>query len=185
MKIRHAFVALAFLAAAATSFSAKPESAGPDPDAMLKSLYKAHDAQQGPFFNKDNRKLINQYFTRELTGLIMKDAKQAKDEIGALDFDPLYDSQDPQITNFKVGKVNWGGILKREDDEPEEGLAVVDVTFKDGGKTRRIGFRFHQTAKKTWKIADINYPNGRSIVGILRGDGAGPNGGNVAKADPE
>ncbi len=183
MKIRHAFAATAFLAAAAFSFAAKPESAGPDPDAILRSLYKAHDAQEGPFFNKENRKLLNQYFTRELAGLIMKDAKESGGEVGALEFDPLYESQDPQVTNFKVGKVSWGGILKRGDDEPEEGLAVVDVTFKDSGKTRRIGFRFHQTAKKTWKIADINYSDGRTIVGILRGDGAGPR--NSAGDDPE
>lgn len=183
MNIRRTFTAVAFLAAAALSFAAKPETAGPDPDAILRNLYKAHDAQQGPFFNKENRKVLSQYFTRELTALIMKDAKQAGGEVGALEFDPLYESQDPQITNFKVGKVSWGGIVKREDDEPEEGLAVVDVTFKDSGKPQRIGFRFHQTAKKTWKIADINYTDGRTIVGILKGDGSGPD--SSGKPDPE
>ena len=185
VNIRPAFVTLLLFATALISFAAKPAFTGPDPDAILKNLYKTHDAQKGPFFNKESRTVLEQYFTKELAGLIVKDAIAAKGEVGALEFDPLYESQDPQITNFKVGEVKWGGILKDKGDEPEEGLAVVEVTFKDSGKARRIGFRFTQNAQKTWKIADINYSDGRSIVGILRGDGAGPNGGKATGAKPK
>ena len=170
-------------ATALISFAAKPASTGPDPDLILKNLYKAHDAQKGPFFDEENRTVLEQYFTKELAGLILKDAVAAKGEVGALDFDPLYESQDPQITNFKVGEVKWGGILKHKGNEPEEGLAVVEVTFKDSGEARRIGFRFQQNAQKAWKIADINYSDGRSIVGILRGDA--PNDGKGIDAKPK
>ena len=162
---------------AATAFGAKPESTGPDPDVILKSLYKEHEAQKGPFADTKNRAVLARYFTDELVGLIIKDAVASDGEVGAIEFDPLYESQDPVITNFKVGKVNWGGILKRDGDEPEDGLAVVEVTFKDSGKSRSIGFRFHQDAKKAWKIADINYSDGSTMVGLLRGDGAGPESG--------
>ncbi len=179
------FVVSLLCASTLLSLAAKPESTGPDPDVMLRDLYKAHAAEKGPFFNRENRAVMGQYLTKELSNLLAKDVEDAKGEVGALEFDALYESQDPVITGLKVGKVNWGGIVKHEGDEPEDGLAVVEVTFKDSGKPRSLGFRFAQDAKKAWKISDINYSDGRSLVGILRGDGAGPNGGNAASPEAE
>ena len=168
MNIRTIPIALALLATITFSFAAKPESTGPDPDAILKNLYKAHAAQKGPFDNKENLKVLQQYFTKELAALIRKDAIESKGEVGAYGFDPLYDSQDPEIKNFKIGEVHWGGILKRKDDEPEDGLAVVVVTFTDNGKPRTIPFRFEQQTDKSWKIADINYAGGNSLAELIR-----------------
>ncbi|MDQ6810183.1 MAG: YbjP/YqhG family protein [Verrucomicrobiota bacterium] len=184
MNFRCDLFAVILLSATAICLGARPPSTGPDPDAILKSLYKTHDAQKGPFFNKEDRGALEQYFTKELSSLIIKDAIASKGEVGALEFDPLYESQDPQITKFKIGEVHWGGIVKHVGDEREDGLAVVEVSFRDSGKPHAITFRFHQNAKKAWKIADINYSDGRSIVGILRGDGLGPNGGNAAPPEP-
>ena len=168
MNIRTISIALALLATITLGFAAKPESTGPDPDAILKNLYKAHAAQKGPFDDKENLKALGQYFTKELAALIRKDAIESKGEVGAYGFDPLYESQDPEIKNFKIGKVQWGGILKREDDEPEDGLAVVVVTFTDNGKRRTMPFRFQQQADKSWKIADINYSDGSTLAGLIR-----------------
>ena len=141
-----------------------------DPDAVVKSLYKTHDASKGPFFQKENRAILDKYFTKETADLIWKDAVEANGEVGALDFDPLYNSQDPQITSFKIGETHLGGILKHEGDEPKEGLAVLEVTFKDSGKSVNIGFQLNQDASKAWKITDIHYPDGRSLSAILRGE---------------
>ena len=185
MNIRHASAAALLFVTALISFAAKPVSTGPDPDAILKSLYKAHDAEKGPFFDKENRIVLEQYFTKELASLIKKDAVAAQGEVGAIEFDPLYESQDPRIKKFKVGEVHWGGILKHEGDDPEDGLAVVEVTFENSGSPQSIVFRFQQNLQKAWKISDINYSDGRSIVGILRGDGLGPNGGNASEPDSE
>jgi len=149
---------------------APSQAKGPDPGAIVKSLYKAHDAQKGPFSQTKNRELVDQYFAKETADLLWKNAVAAAGEIGALDFDPLYGSQDPQITAFKVGKINFGGNVKHEGDEPEEGLAVLDVTFKDSGKSVRIGFQLNQDTSKAWKITDIHYPDGRSLSTILRGN---------------
>lgn len=154
---------------------------GSGPETILQSLYRAHEASKGPFSQTKDRGLVERYFTGETAALIWKDAVAADGEVGALDFDPLYASQDPQVTNFKIGEVQWGGIVKHAGDQPEDGLAVVEVTYKDSGKPRSIGFRFQQNSQKAWKISDINYSDGRTLVGILRGDGAGPNGGNASK----
>lgn len=184
MNLRSALLAVSVLfATALLSVAAKPESTGPDPDAMLRDLYKVHATGKGPFADRTKRAGLEKYFTKELSGLIVKDTVDAKGEMGAIEFDPLYESQDPVITGLKVGEVNWGGMVKHEGDEPEDGLAVVEVTFKDSGKPRRVIYRFQQNAKKGWKISDINYSDGQSIVGLLRGDGAGPNGGNASKLE--
>ena len=162
-----------FLAAFVVSLSCilpSSQAKGPDPDAIVKSLYKAHDAQKGPFSQTNNRDLVDHYFASETAALIWKDAVTANGEVGALDFDPLYGSQDPQITNFKIGETHMGGIVKHEGDEPEEGLAVIEVTFKDSGKEVNIGFQLNQDTNKAWKITDIHYPDGRSLSAILRGN---------------
>ena len=168
MNFRHVFVVLVVLAAASTTFAGKPESSGPDPDMILKNLYRAHDAKKGPFFDRKNRQLAEQYFTKELAAQIVKDATAADGEVGAYDFDPLYASQDPQKKNFKIGQVEWGGLQKRAGDPSTQGSALVRVTFKDGGKQRELRFGFEQQPDKTWRISEIHYPDGTSLLKILR-----------------
>ncbi len=112
MNIRQAFVGILLALATLTAFAGKPESKGTDPDAILRQLYKLHDAHKGPFFDGRNRSLAERYFTKELAALMVKDASRPDDEIGSIDFDPLYDSQDPQVKNFKIGAVQWGAIGK-------------------------------------------------------------------------
>lgn len=162
MKLPFGALIAAFIVAAATDVMAAPEASGPEPDAILRNLYKAHEAEKGPFFDRENRAALEQYFTKELAALILKDAIESQGEVGALEADPLYESQDPRITDLQVGEVKRG----------EGGTATADVVFKDSGTPRRIGFRFETDAKGTWKIADIKYPDGRTIVGILRGGDA-------------
>jgi hypothetical protein len=162
MNIGRAFLAVFLFAAPAVAL-ASPESRGPDPEAIVKNLYKAHDAHKGPFSQTENRGLIDRYFTKELAALIWKDAVTANGEIGALDFDPLHNSQDPQITAFKIAKV------KLRENTKDEAPAALDVTFKDSGKPVTIGFHFEQDPNKAWKIADIHYADGRSLRAILRG----------------
>lgn len=73
------------------------------PNALIKNLYSSQEAGSGPFFQFKNRALVDRYFTNELGDLIWKDAVAAKGEVRALDLDPLYYSQDPQITDFVIG----------------------------------------------------------------------------------
>jgi hypothetical protein len=108
--------------------NAEAVTKGPDPDAILRDLYKTHDAQKGPFFDRKNRNLVERYFTKELAALIVKDAGKSNDEIGAYDFDPLYASQDPQVKNFKIGAVQRGGISKRAGDHGDDASAFIIPT---------------------------------------------------------
>jgi hypothetical protein len=123
------------------------------PNVIVKNLYAAHKAGSSPFFQTKNRALVDRYFTRNLADLIWKDAVTAKGEVGALDFDPLYGSQDPQITDFTIMETGWGGDSKFGPASE----AVVQVTFKDSGKERMISFQFKQGKDKRWKIYDVHY----------------------------
>jgi len=105
-----------------------------EPHVIIKNLYAAQKAGSGPFFQIKNRAAVDQYFRKDLADLIWKDAVAANGEVGAINFDPLYGSQDPQITAFTIMETGWGGDSKygREDE------AVVQVTFKDSGKERMV-----------------------------------------------
>ncbi|HVG33307.1 MAG TPA: DUF3828 domain-containing protein [Pyrinomonadaceae bacterium] len=123
------------------------------PDFIVKSLYEAQKADKGPFFQTKNRAIVDKYFTKELADLIWKDAVNANGEVGAIDFDPLYGSQDPRITKFTIMKTGWGGDSRFGSDDQ----AVVQVTFKDSGKERMVSFQFKQGRDKNWKIYDVHY----------------------------
>lgn len=128
-------------------------AAAPGPDEIVANLYKADTAGSGPFFQTKNRAIVDQYFQKDLANLIWKDALSAKGDIGALDYNPLYASQDPQITDFKILK-----SVRTADDK-----ASVKVTFKDSGKKASVTFLFAQDKAGVWKISDITYPDGSSL----------------------
>ncbi|HEX8493839.1 MAG TPA: hypothetical protein VF658_13425 [Pyrinomonadaceae bacterium] len=124
-----------------------------EPHVIIKDLYAAQKADSGPFFQTKDRALVDKYFTKALADLIWKDTVAANGEVGAIDFDPLYGSQDPQITAFTIMDTGWGGDSKFGPDDE----AVVQVTFKDSGKERMVSFQFKQGTDKNWKIYDVHY----------------------------
>ena len=83
--------------------------------------------------------------------MIWKDAITSKGEVGALDGDPLYDTQDAKIRHFAVGKASIKGDT-----------ATVPVTFTNFGKKEKIDFSLKKV-KGVWKIDNINYGSGGSL----------------------
>lgn len=130
------------------------------PDAVVRNLYRAK-GNSSPFFQRKSRALVDKYFTKDFADLIWKEAPTA-DGLGKLDFDPLFQAQDVRITNFKVGKTEYGeGNLK---------VADVAVTFKNMGTAETILFRLEQDSRKVWKISNILYPStGGTLKDILSG----------------
>ncbi|WP_232229405.1 DUF3828 domain-containing protein [Crinalium epipsammum] len=123
---------------------------------MVRNLYKQHDAQKSPFFQSTNRALVDKYFTLKLADLIWKDAMiNSQGQVGVLNFDPLYDSQDPQPKNFAVTTTKI-----RQD------RATVLASFFSYGRKETISFALVQQ-KGNWKIADIKYSNGYTLLKIL------------------
>ncbi|CAN5798145.1 hypothetical protein BH09VER1_BH09VER1_48480 [soil metagenome] len=140
-----------------------------DPNTLLSSLIKEHEAQKGVFAIPPKGPSIDRYFSKELAALSRKDVAVAtkSGDLGAIDFDILFDTQDPQIKNLTISKAAIGGVLKHEGDEPIEGLATIEMTYQDNGKASRTGFQFGLNDAKQWVIDDIHYNDGSSLKSVL------------------
>lgn len=126
------------------------------PETVVKELYRVHKNGNGHVFEKQGRKLQQQFFDQKLAALIWKELTQTPEgEVGNLDFDPLYNAQDTQIKNFRVG----AGVVKGD-------TAAVPVTFVNFDQKVRIEFRLVNT-KAGWKISNIVYGAGSDLVKIL------------------
>lgn len=135
------------------------------PHVIIKDLYAAQKAGSGPFFQTKDRAVVDKYFMKDFADLIWKDAVAANGEVGAIDFDPLYNAQDTKIIAFKIGKPMYG--------EGNLDVADVPVTFKNMGKDETVLFRLERDSQKIWKISDIYYPSNpessSSLKDILAG----------------
>ena len=125
------------------------------PDALVADLYRQHNRKRSPFFQTRSRALVNKYFNQTLANLIWKDATTKKEEVGALDGDPLYDAQDMQIKNFVIGKPSLEGSI-----------AQVPVSFENFDKKVQINFLLIKTPAG-WRISDISYPGGYTLKRLL------------------
>ena len=128
------------------------------PDELVKNLYAAQKAETGPFFQNESRALVDKYFSTDFADVIWKDAAGADGEPGTLNFDPLFNAQDSEITAFQIGKPAY---------DAKSGIATVTVGFKNFGKAETIRYLFTQDKAKTWKISDVRYQNGDTLKGML------------------
>lgn len=121
-------------------------------EAVVRDLYRQHDAKHSPFFQTKNRALVDKYFTKPLADLIWKDANASKGEVGAIDGDPLYNAQDTEIKAFAIGKA----VVKGDG-------ATVTVTFTNFGDKKSIDFALKRVGT-IWKIDNIIYGDGDSLM---------------------
>ena len=115
------------------------------PENLIESLYEQHDNENSPFFQDKNRALVDRFFTKSLADKIWKDSVDSGEEVGALEFDPLYDAQDTEISDFKVEKPVISGEK-----------ATIDVTFTNFGEPQVLKYMLTKE-NGAWKIEDIGY----------------------------
>jgi len=148
------FGASGFSAAAGQeSQSIKPTS----PRALVADLYRQHK-RRSPFFQTRSRALLDKYFTKELADLLWQDAHSSGDEVGAMDGDPLFNAQDLGVKKFSIGQ-----------ETDVAGGPNVPVSFENFGEKHDLVFRL-VGANQRWKIADIAYDDGTSLLEILKRD---------------
>lgn len=102
--------------------------------------------------------MLDRYFSRELADLLWRDARSSGGEVGALDGDPLFNAQDMEIKKFSIHEGAGGPRMM-----------VVPVTFENFGKPQEIKFRLFSLGP-IWKISNIEYDDGTSLLGILKAD---------------
>lgn len=140
--------------AAPASPSATAPTAGAEQ--LVTELYREHDAQRSPFFQTDSKELLDRFFEPSLAELIWKDVVEARDGVGALDFDPLYDGQDVEPKNLTVHAAAADGASVR-----------VPVSFESYGAKRQLTYVLAQ-ASGSWKISDVRYADGRTLRDVYK-----------------
>ena len=151
-------LALVLLLVAAHGASAQRArgAAAATPDAVVRELYRVHRKGYGRVFVKEGRRLQQRFFDDNLANLIWKDLTETpQDEVGRLDFDPLYNAQDIHITRFRVGPPALDGDK-----------ATVQVTFSNYDRKENLKFLMTKTAAG-WKISNIDYGEGFNLLKIL------------------
>ncbi len=136
----------------------------PGPDSVIAQLYRdfaweavldVSSASSQALIDQP-RPVLRRYFDDRLTALILQDRACAArtHEICRLDFDPLWASQDPDGAH---------GVKVQSPDS----LNVVRVALRyTNGYEVALGYRMSRT-KEGWRIADIDYASGPSLLTIL------------------
>src|SRR5207249_6988258 len=99
------------------------------PEGLDSDRYKLEQKKQSPLSQTKDHGLETKYFSQRLAQLIWKDAVASKGEVGALDFDPLYDAQDFDIKKFSLRK-----------SKSEKDSAEVIASFENMGHKTEITF---------------------------------------------
>jgi hypothetical protein len=155
------FVAVMLLCSgfSATAGQRSKPSKPMSPKELVTDLYRQHK-KQSPFFQRRSRALLDKYFAPELANLLWQDARSSGDEVGALDGDPLFNAQDMDIKNFSI-----------HDGVGGPRMVVVPVSFENFGQKHEIKFRLF-SGGGTWRIANIEYDDGSTLLDILKRDRA-------------
>ena len=122
------------------------------PDALIRDLYKTHDQNNGAIVQGKKRAILDKYFDKKLGDLIWTDMTTNQNEVGVIDFDIFYNTQDAEIKNLAVGTAKING-----------GKATVPVTFVNYTTKNTLVYSLVRE-KATWKISDINYGKGESLL---------------------
>jgi hypothetical protein len=131
-------------------------AAAASPDAVVRELYRVHRNGYGPLFEKRGKKHHEKFFDANLAGLIWKDLTETPaDMVGNLDFDPLFNAQDIQITKFRIG----APVVEGE-------KVTVPVSFNNFGKKTNMKFMMVSEGG-VWKIANIGYGEETDLVKLL------------------
>lgn len=130
------------------------EPASGSPDSLIHDLYTSNEAVFAPQLNPE---VSQRFLTEKLFEALVLEVKRSADEPGVLDFDVLTFSQDtPDIKKFTT----------KSDVKGDS--AVVKASFENYGERTVIGYQCVKEGDE-WRIADVNYEDGTSLVKLLSG----------------
>jgi ABC-type transporter MlaC component len=153
---------LVFFAALFFTFASN-SAAAQTPDAVIKELYRVHNQQMKDFdAGKNNvvqivksRVLLNKFFDKNLAGLIWKDVNTHRNDMGVIDFDLFYNTQDDFTGKMSVGQAKVQGAK-----------AAVPVSLNWGTRKETVTYLMVKQ-NGAWKIADIKYSGG-TLLGYFK-----------------
>jgi hypothetical protein len=139
------------------------ETISDTPEMFIRRLYLAQKISRiAPFFQTENRRAVGWYFDA-LADRIWKDA--AKGKAGAVNFNPLYSSQNPQTAAFTI---------TRDAKLGDSDNAWVNVKFKNAGRAEEVNFEMRRDdyekrrdKAKVWRIINIHYSDREDLATLL------------------
>jgi hypothetical protein len=159
-------VTLPYTASGQSPRAVKGSAATEGQTAVLSRLYRdfaweATGGDNGPgslTFVDQPRAVLLRYLVPELATLLLKDRECASrsSAICRLDFAPLWDSQDPEVADVSFTLL------------PRRPKSVVAHLRANGRRATTIVYQM-QATKAGWRIADIQFADGRSLRALLGG----------------
>ena len=149
----------------------RPLRAAETPAKIVERIYRISAGADGKWsgpsaFSKQDFQKSN--FSRALLQAIRAaDAKDRKDEVGWLDFDPISNSQDPSVIGLKVAVIT-----------ETAGKTTVRASFRTGPGNPAVDVDYDFVLEGAdWKLDDIRTPgpNGWSIRQMARAAAAAKN----------
>ncbi len=144
------------ISAEEATLSSRGASRSDSPEEIVRRLYK-NDFPGSEGLNRSQYgAALSRYFDAGLVELFIKDWECERREPGLCgpDFMILYDAQDSDITDLKVGAFDSRN-------------STVEVRFKNFGKPVSVVYVMRKTAAG-WRISDIRYQSGHSILKLLK-----------------
>lgn len=150
MLTRRSFVAVSLLVTASPARAVMPVPG--DPVAILTAIYTRTAKGKGDgggAFIIENKAAKSQYLSRALVALWAKaDAHTPKGDVGPVDFDPVTNSQEPDVKSFKVD------AEKMETDKAT--IAVTITGHRNDRKPTDLIVRYDFVREAgSWRIDDI------------------------------
>lgn len=146
---------LCFAAICTSSIAAQVKSPADAPKTLIQDLYKVHNQGKGSIFSGKSKAPLQRFFDKKLADLLWKILTAKSDEVGPLDFDPLFNAQDLLLRNFRIGASTG-----------DEQKSMVTVTFRNDSRAETIKFRLRHT-DAGWKVENIVYADGSDLIKIL------------------
>lgn len=131
---------------------AQPRTGGPGD--VVRALYAAFPWDGRKAIQHEPADVLSRYFDSTLGGLFVKDQECARAQgLCRITADVLYRAQDADIDGLRICA-------------SRRGAEWIDVRFKNFGTDVLISYRVVMT-KAGWRIADLEYDDGSSLVAAL------------------
>jgi hypothetical protein len=153
MPTRRTFLAASFLASVNAAYAQTPSPN--DPIAILNAIYSRAAKGKGDgggAFVIENKAAKTKYLSKSLVALWAKaDGHTPKGDVGPVDFDPVTNSQEPDVRSFKVD------AEKLEIDRATIAVSITGHRNDRKPADQVLRYDFVREAN-TWKIDDIKVP---------------------------
>jgi ABC-type transporter MlaC component len=128
------------------------------PEAVVRQIYSGKTPTTKAIDIIDNQKLRARFLSKDLAAAVKKDIDQAAEsnDVGALDFDPVSDSQDPTIKDLKIEPLSAQGDKAQvkvsfSTYDPGRDELLYDLVM-EGGEWRVYDISKQGNANDAWSL---------------------------------